>query len=232
MRLFLFFILIATSVPCSSKSASTLVTDTRLLARDPSSLGRVRFSDAQILNFLNEAQADAIATTFCIEKEYSFDTVSGTTYYALTDSFISVKRLLSDSMKLDEKSPEKLDKLSSEWETVTGTPFNYYINFSSRTKIAFYPVPDSVSSTTTIKIEYFARADTMILTSTPFNGITEFNSFHNMLSYYAAAQMLYIDGSVTVGDRYMQRYTYLKKVFGRSCKARPTYMPNINMSPK
>jgi len=195
------------------------VTDTRLLARDPSSLGRVRFSDAQILNFLNEAQADAIATTFCIEKEYSFDTVSGTTYYALTDSFISVKRLLSDSMKLDEKSPEKLDKLSSEWETVTGTPFNYYINFSSRTKIAFYPVPDSVSSTTTIKIEYFARADTMILTSTPFNGITEFNSFHNMLSYYAAAQMLYIDGSVTVGDRYMQRYTYLKKVFGRSCKS-------------
>ncbi|MEA3432560.1 MAG: hypothetical protein U9R01_07835 [candidate division WOR-3 bacterium] len=191
----------------------------------------MRYSDTQILAFLNEAQGDAISTTLCIEKQYSFETVSGTTYYSMPDSFITVKRLISDDQRLDEKSPTKLDKEAAEWETVTGTPINFFINFSSRAKIGFYPVPDSTSSTTTISMEYYANADDMTSSSTPFNGITEFAAFHNMLSYYAAAQMLYIDGLVNMADRYMQRYIYFKEVFKGSCKARPSYMPKINMSP-
>ena len=52
-----------------SKTASELISTARILGRDPSALGRVRFSDTQILDFINEGQRDTIAGTLCIRKE-------------------------------------------------------------------------------------------------------------------------------------------------------------------
>ena len=214
-----------------AKTAATLTDDARNLARDPSATGRARFTDAQILGFLNEGQNDAIAATLCIQKAYVVDTSSGSVYYDLPSDFIQIMRVTSDDQRLEEKSPAKLDIANTEWELETGEPLNYFINFSSRTKIGIYPYPNSNSSTETLKIEYYAQADTMVAGSTPFNGITEFTPFHHMLSYYAAAQMGYIDGLIGQADRYFQRYAIYRQQFNDYCRARPGYFPSVNVAP-
>lgn len=214
-----------------AKTAAELVITARVLSRDPSATGRARFTDAQILDFLNEGQRDTIGATLCIRKEYSFDTSSGTAYYSLPSDFMQLDRVLSDNKKLEEKSPAKLDQASTEWETETGEPVNFYINFSSRTRIGFYPYPITNTTTETVKVEYYAQAAELTSSDTPFNAITEFTPFHSMLSFYAAATMNYIDGLISSGDRYWQRYTLYRNSLNDYCRARPTYSPNVSVAP-
>lgn len=213
-----------------ARTAAELTIEARILARDPSATGRARFTDAQILSFLNEGQRDAIGATLCIRKAYTFTTSSGSAYYALPSDFMQIDRVLSDNEKLEEKSPVKLDTASTEWETVTGSPINYFINFSSRTKIGIYPYPVTGSSTESVKVEYYAQAEEMVSGSTPFNGIAEFTPFQQMLSFYAAAEMGYIDGLIAQADRYMQRYAVYRQQFNDYCRARPGYFPNANVT--
>jgi len=201
-----------------SKTASELISTARILGRDPSALGRVRFSDTQILDFINEGQRDTIAGTLCIRKEYTFDTSSGTAYYPMPGDYIRMDRLLSDGERLEEKSPLKLDQESTTWETDTGPPTNYFTNFSSRTKIGFHPYPVTGGSTSTIKAEYYAQVYDLSTSSTPFNSITEFIPYQQMLAYYAAAQMLYIDGLANAADRYMQRYSAYRAELMEYCR--------------
>ena len=214
----------------SAETAASLISKTRLLSRDPSDSGRVRFSNAQILDFLNEAQRDAIGATLCIRKQYSFDTSSGTRYYAMPTDFIAIDRLVHDDQAFEEKSPAKLDKASTEWETVTGTPINFFVRFSSRTMVGFYPYPVTGTSTHTVTVDYFAQATEMTTASTPFNSITELAPFHQMLSFYAASSMLTIDGLNSTALYYFQRYMAYRESFNNYCRARPTYMPSVNVA--
>jgi hypothetical protein len=231
MKLLVAAFLLFTPLAAQAKTAATLISDTRLLARDPSATGRVRFSDAQILSFLNEAQDDAVAMTLCLRKQYSFVTSSGTRYYEMPADFISVDRLIHDNDKFEEKSPAKLDLASIQWEIETGIPINFFINFSSRTMVGFYPYPVTNTSTATVIVEYFAQATTLVSASIPYNAIEELYPFHSMLSYFAAARMLEIDGLMGLADRYTQKYYLLRSNFGEYCRARPTYYPNINVAP-
>ena len=137
--LILWATLLALSINSYAYTAATLITNVRALAKDPSSTGRTRFTDTQILGYLNEGQDDAIANTLCIRKEYTFATSSGTAYYSLPTDFIQIDRLIHDDQRMEEKSPAKLDQASTEWTTETGEPINFYINFSSRAKVGFYP---------------------------------------------------------------------------------------------
>lgn len=218
-------------INAEAKTATQLVSTARDLARDPSATGRARFTDAQILDFINEGQRDTIGATLCIRREYSFDTSSASSYYALPSDFMQIDRVLSDNQRLEEKSPAKLDQTSSEWETETGSPQNYYINFASRTKIGIYPYPVSSSSTETVKVEYYAQPIEMVSTSTPFNSITELIPFQQMLSFYAASSMLAIDGLIPQSDRYMQRYLAYRAQLNQYCRARPGYFPDAAVSP-
>ena len=224
-------ILLASFASVEAKTASELIENSRVLARDPSATGRVRFTNAQILNFLNEGQRDAIGATLCIRKAYTFDTSSGTVYYSLPTDFMQIDRVLHDNHKFEEKAPAKLDQNSSEWETETGEPINYFVNFASRTKIGFFPYPVTNTTTATVKVEYYALAYDMSTSSTPYNGITEFTPFHQMLPFYASAQMLWIDGLVSQADRYFQRYAIYRQQFNDYCRARPGYFPNANVAP-
>ena len=229
--LVLSFLCLGSTKELNAETASSLIQKVRLYSRDPSASGRTRFTDAQILDFLNEGQRDTIGETLCIRKEYSFDTSSGTVYYAMPSDFMQIDRLLHDNQRFEEKSPAKLDQASSEWETETGTPINFFVNFSSRTKVGFFPYPVTNTTTSTVKVEYYAQADDMTVSGSPFNAITEFTPFHSMLAYYAASQMLYIDGFIAQADRYFQRYILYRNSFNEYCRARPGYFPNVNVAP-
>lgn len=233
MRSLLLCTLLLASFPVHSfaKTAAELISDSRILGRDPSATGRARFTDAQILGFLNEGQRDTLGATLCIRKSFTFDTSSGTIYYDLPGDFMQIDRVTSDDQRLEEKSPAKLDLTNTEWETVTGDPLNFFINFASRTKIGIYPYPVTNTSTETVKVEYYAQAYDMGTSSTPFNGITEFTPFHQMLIFYASAEMGYIDGLLGQADRYFQRYAIYRQQLNDFCRARPGYFPNANVAP-
>jgi len=225
------FIVMCSNVYATTTATSQLIRMIRIIALDPAFTGQEIFTDQQILNIMNEAQDDALSMTLCIREAYVFDTSSGTVYYSLPSDFMQIDRVLSDDQRLEEKSPAKLDKDSSEWETETGEPINYYINFASRTKIGFYPYPVTNTTTTTVKVEYYAQANTIGVSTEPFNGITEFKSFYNMLGYYTAARMLYATNHSADGDRYMQWYLVNRNIFSEYCRARPGYSPNVSVTP-
>ena len=218
-----------------ARTAAELVTEARELARDPSATGRTRFTDAQILKFINRGEREVIGYTQCVWESYSFELAVLTTWYSLPSDFISVYRVKLDAddfQLLEEMSLRGLDKLSEGWEATQGQPQEYYINFASRTRIGFYPVPATTADTGTIHVEYYAQTAVLTSASTPFNAITEFTPFHSMLSFYAAATMTVIDGLFGLSDRYMARYISDRELFKAYCKQRPNYKPSARPGPR
>lgn len=232
MKIYLALILnLVLTLNCYATTVSELIVHARQLSGDSAYTEQPMFIDAQILAMFNEAQQDALSTTLCIRREYSFDTSSGTVYYNLPSNFMQIDRVLLGNRKIEEKTPAKLDQASTEWETVTGEPINYFINFSSRTKIGMYPYPVTNTTTDTVKVEYYALAATITSSVNPFDGITEFKPFYVMLSYYTGAQMLYLKGMIADGDRNMQRYFAYRSLLNDYCRARPGYLPNVSVAP-
>lgn len=220
-------LLLALWIPCQARAVtlSTLRTTARLLSDDNGTV-RTRFTDAQVNGLLNEGQATAIARSWCIHKPYSFDLVSGTTYYSLPSDFLAMRRLTSDWLDLPEMSPAALSGRSRTWEDSSGTPTYYFINFSSRTKVGFAPFPDTVSDTTTIRMEYFASVTDMTASVGAFNDIAELQAYAHMLPYYAAFRMAIIDGRTGVAEAFLAQFELLLKSMMERCFERPNYNPS------
>ena len=210
------------------ETLSSLRTNTRLLISDSgTATSRLRFTDAQVNEFLDECQRESVAATWPILKSMQFELEAGTTYYTLHNTFLAAKRVTWTGRTLPEKSPTNLDS-TREWEKVQGTPQNYFITFSSRTKLGIYPVPADSSSTGTIKVEFYAQADDLDDDAdVPYNGIREFYSLHHLLSYCAAARLAAIDGQGGLVPFYMQLYTSGLSRLGSGAMARPSYNPSL-----
>ena len=222
------FLLLLFPVFAQARQLSDLRSDARIYSRDGAETGRPRFTNADINALINEAQRDVIGYTKCVFSATQFQLVAGTTYYSLPSDSISIKRVTRDNFKLLERSPENLDKLN-EWEEVSGLPTEYFINFSSRTKIGMYPFPGSTTDTGTVKVELYSQAtDLSADADQPFENISEFYPFHQMLAYYAAYRMVEVDGNLGLADRYQARYLRDRETFKDYCVDRPSYRPSAS----
>lgn len=225
LSVFLPLLSLLLGTPCHSLTVSDLRTQARILALDAGS-SRNRFADARILDFLNEGQRQVNLDVKPIIKQTSFDLTSGATFYATATDFLQMYHLTSDYEALPEITPEALDK-SSNWEEVDGEPTNYFIRWSSRTMIGFYPFPDSTSSTTTIRYEYIAQStDLSADTDIPFGGIRELYPYHYALAYFAAYKMAAIDGRTDLATLYMAEFRAAVERMSRESKNRPVYRPS------
>lgn len=221
--------LLCAIAPAHAETVSGIRSQARLLVSDSgSAAARLRFSDAQVLDLIDECQSEAVAQTWPLIKSTSFELVAGTTYYSLPNSFLAVKRVTWRNRVLPEKSPTNLDQ-TREWEVVSGTPNNYFITFASRTMIGIYPFPADSTSTGTVKVEFYAQADELDSSDdVPFNGVREFYSLHYILSYCAAAKMAAIDGQTTLVPVYFQIYTQGLARLANVAMARPSNMPGVS----
>lgn len=190
---------------------------------------RLRFSTSTIDNWLNEAQRLVALETKSIRKAADFTTTAGATYYALRSDVIQVSRVTSNYQELGEETPESLaGKVGWNWIEAKGKPTSYYLNFATRSYIAFYPWPDTGSSTTSIHYEYWSQAtDLSAAGSEPWNGIDEFTPYHRILAYYAAAHMTAIDGRPDLTAFYLQMYQAGLDRMKREANDRPSYRPGI-----
>lgn len=207
---------------------SDLRSQARVLVSDSgTATSRLRFSNTQVDDFISECQDEAVAATWPLLRSNTVSLVAGTTYYSLPNSFLAVKRVTWRNRVLTEKSPVALDQ-TKEWETVSGTPQNYFITFASRTSIGIYPFPADSTSTGTVKVEYFSQADDLTAdSSVPFNGVREFYSLHYILSYCAAARLAAIDGQVNLVPVYQQIYMGGLQRLAGVAMARPSNYPSV-----
>ena len=184
-----------------------LRTEARVLSLDNGS--RLRFSTSTIDNWLNEAQRIAAVETRAIRKAGAFELVAGTTYYGLPSNFLHVARVTFKYRELGEETPESLaGKIGWNWIESKGQPSSYYLNFSTRTNIAFYPWPSATSDE-------------------PWSGIDELVAHHRLLAYFAAAHMTAIDGRQDLSAFYMGMFSAGLERMKREANDRPSYRPGL-----
>jgi len=210
--------------PAHSLSYSEVRTEARKLALDSGT--RNRFSNAQILQFANEGQRQAVVTAKPIIKSWQFTPVSGTTYYATPSDYFQMWRCTQEYDILGETSPEALDR-SDGWQEVTGDPENYFMHFATRTYLGLYPYPDS-ASTGTVRCEYYAQAtDISGDSDVPFNGIRELYPYHYALAYFSAGMMSAMDGRADLAQVYFSQYQSIVSRMEKEAMGRPNYKPGI-----
>jgi len=173
--------------PCWGQTAAEIITRARVLLNDSSSdATRQRFSDAQLLGFLNDGQREAVAFSWVLKSSYTLTLVAGTTEYALPSDFSSTWRVLYRNKKLEQTSLPELDANTVGWRNISGTPQSYYLYLGASTNIGFYPAPTS-ASTGTVVVYYFQQpADLTSTSQTPWNSWTLLTPYQSGLAYYIA----------------------------------------------
>lgn len=203
---------------------STVRSDCRIMVTDTGT-ARNRYTDAQLLRFINEGQKDAVQYAKPIRKSTQFELVSGTTYYSAPTDFLAPIRLTRSYQLLPEQSIQALDKQIS-WQTVPGLPITYFINHSSRTLIGFYPFPNTTNSTGTIRMEYSGQATDLSGDSDqPFNSIVELQPYGYLLSLYCAYRASLLDSEITKAQAYYAEYRNLREMLASDAFSRPNYRP-------
>lgn len=214
----------------SALTLSEIRTEARRWA-DDSLTTRQRFSDSQINSWINEGQKLIDMRTLCMYDSYSFDLVTGTTYYDLPSNFLMVKRVRVTDIDIHEASPAMLDnKKGIDWEEQEGVPQYYFINFASRTKIGFMPFPDSSESTGTVTVDYIAFSDQLSNDADiPFNGIAEFSAYQYALPLYAAYKMAVIDERTDLAGILYGQFDAIVNLMSGLCIGRPNYKPALQV---
>ena len=97
-------------------SLATIRADCRVYIKD-SSATRPRYSDSQLLRFINEGQKDISVRARFIRRGYQFELAAGTTYYSMPTDFLHPVRVTWKYQVLDELSIQAMDK-NRNWEEV------------------------------------------------------------------------------------------------------------------
>ncbi len=141
---------------------------------------------------------------------------------------MQMKRLSINLLIRTEITPESLDtKAGLNWQSSQAFPTSYFLNFSSRTMLGIYPVPNNSTSTGTVNYEYYAQAIDMVNSAdVPFNAIVELFPYHHTLAYWAAARMAAIDGRLDLASYYTQIFMEGEDRMRREANFRPSYNPN------
>lgn len=233
-RLLILFALAWLSVPSAraAETLSQLITDARVLQHDAASNTRQRFTDAQITEFINQGQREALAAAPCLFQNIVFTLSPGTTYYPLPSNYTSIRRVTVGSKWIQELSPGGLDGRSRGWEAASGYPTYYFVNFSSRGLVGFAPWPAQAADTDTVKVEYNVQAtDLAAAADLPFNGVNELQDYHHALAYFAAAMMAAVDEHPSQSSAYMGVFSMMAKQMGANCTQRPNYLPSAVGTP-
>lgn len=231
-KLALLIVVLAFAKVNATENLGNLISDARVLALDASSASRQRFTDAQITQFINVGQTEAMIQSHCLLQSTTFTLTPGATYYPLPTNFLSMNRVTIGKLYATEMTPASLDGRSRGWEAASGHPTYYFIDFATRGVVGFTPWPATLSDIDTIKLEYYVQAkDLANNTDVPFNGINELNDYHHSLAYFAASLMTSIDGWATQAQTYMALFTNSTLAMKNRCTERPNYLPSAAGTP-
>lgn len=213
-RLLPFLVLLCCVTNSFALQGSDILTRARLMLRDTSNdPARQRFSDTQLLNWLNDGQREANATNMIFMSSVSFPLVAGTTAYSLPADFVATWRVTLNGMKLDQTSYNEQDANATGWQNVKpGTPINYDIYETTAPTIEFYPAPSVqyISASTSVVAGIWYLQQSIDLTTTsgiPFNGWIQLYPYQSYLAYYITYRGLWTVGDMDQAQQYLVEWT-------------------------
>lgn len=216
----------------ASENLTQLTSDVRVLTLDSSVSGLPHFTDSQIKTFLNQAQREILAGSHCLQQTMVFQLVPGTTYYPLPPNYTVIERVTIGFKSIPQMTPASLDSQSLGWETASGYPNRYFINFSSRGLVGFAPWPQQSTDTDTIKIDYDVQANELVNGSDlPYNAINELTDYQHALAYWASATIEQLDQQPALAGYYFTIFQAVSSQMVKKCRDLTNYRPNANGAP-
>lgn len=225
---FLFALLWGASSPTYALSAASLITRARLMLRDTSTdTTRQKFSDAQLLAWLNDGQREANSFSWVLRGNTSISLAGGATEYVLPSDFMATWRVEFSNQKLDQTSWNELDADRPGWRTTTGKPSKYWLRFSSVTLMGFYPAPVS-SSTGTVTVDYIQEpTDITDTADSPWNNWEVLSPYHASLAYYMAFRGFGVLQDAPMAQQYFQEWQLYIEGMRTGLLKMPDYNPGM-----
>ena len=167
----------------SSTAASTIITRARYYLDAPGiASGDSFWSDARLLQWLNDGQVDIATRTHCMEDTETETLLTSTLSYALSDNFITIKAVIYNNEKaLKKGSIEHIGEVEALGEPA------YWVQWED--SVIVYPAPSSSVTGNSIVVYVVDRPSTLASTDT----ITIPVYYERALVLYMVTQAFYYD---------------------------------------
>lgn len=229
------------ALPVQALTLSQVRTEVRRAIRDnPSDASRYRYTDAVLLDFINEAQRETVNLTWLAEKTSSYVLTPQTSYYALPADFLAgtqayFKYVGGDVIELDELSQKGLYDTMPTWEKESGSPVNYWVsNFPNPSasnpttmRISYIPIPTAQSTGTVVLWYNYQVADLASDSDVPFDGRRDLIPYHMALSYSVISRIKDMEGKSAEATAYQARYDRAVLVMKDCLGRRPNFNPSM-----
>lgn len=230
MKKWLLLLFLVLPLKAEALTLSDIRDQIRILIKDTDS-SRRRYSDAQLLDFINEAQRDASSNSWIVQKSTSITLTTDTTYYSLPSDTIEITRVTRDYDLLEETTFDKEDSDAdgSSWETEGGVPLEYFQDSTQPDKIGIRPWSSGTSSTGTARIHYIAQpVDLSSDSDVPFNSHNRYLPYHDILIYYVVTRIFMLEGETNKVTLYAQLYESRLQMMREKVGQKVNYSPGFS----
>lgn len=229
----LLFVAIAGITPARALTLGDIKVQVRRIVADKSN-PQIKFTDAELVSYVNEAQREIVNRTWCIGNRTTQLLTAHTTYYDLPTDLIAIAHVdffdaTNHTRELTEISEKAERESTPDYERIIGQPMQYFVRDSTgatatTTQIAFLPIPSSTTSVGTATIDYVATAvDLAAATDVPFNGMKILYPYHYSLVYSVTAKLKSIKGDPSAAQDLAMAQSYIALIIDRLGQ-----MPNYN----
>lgn len=209
-------------------TAADIMSRARVMMRDNASdTTRQRFSDSQLLEWVNDGQREANSFAWVMQSSYTFTLTGGTTEYFLPSDFQATWRVTYKNRKIDQTSLNQLDAESVQWMNAKGEVQKYYVYLASTPVIGFQPAPVSTSTGTAVVYYLQQPAELTSTSQSPWNGWSQLVPYQSSLAYYVAYRGLWTIGDIDQANRYLEEWNQWVTVMKRGIMQAPDFNPGL-----
>jgi hypothetical protein len=169
-----------------------------------------QIEDADIYDWINDAQDDINRKIEFLTATSQLDPVDGTENYALPADFVYALRVTLDGTFLYKTTLEEMDQYLRDRDVTPvqkGTPTRYWIRGG---RIFLYPIPDSASAGTDLLDVFYVKRPTTIATTADISADSTAldlpAQMHESIVDYCLWKAKELNEDVTQADRFKQSY--------------------------
>lgn len=231
--------LLALAGGAKALTLAEIETQVRRNVRDTASSSSLqRYSDSILDGFINEVQKDISNQTWAVEASTSYALTAQTTFYDLPNAFVAAKRAtftFGPTIRLTGVTEQSVLDSNPDFERSSkGTPVQYFIRQSKTAgdtamEIAYLPVPQSSSSTGTVRVDYVVQPTDMDDDAdVPFNGLRHLYPHHMAIVWGTTLRIKLLEGKTDEAELYSQLYDRSIQILRDSVGKLPDYRPSFS----
>lgn len=176
----------------SSSTGTTIITKARYYLNESTASF---WTDAELLAWLNDGVLDIVSRTHCLEGNETETITTGTTEYAISTAYITVKGVVYNGVQALRKG--SIEHMGDT--TDVGEPAYYFIWDNN---LVIYPTPDSGASGYALTTYLVERPTAIVAGGT----VAVPAQYDRALVLYIVAQALFKDEKFAKAGRFMAEY--------------------------